>query len=87
MKKIYKAARQQARQIKDLKAGKVDDDYARNAMVDASAVDAGNGSMAALISTNPIYMDKATYEKQAGEIQKQDDENPIKDDDIPEEVE
>jgi hypothetical protein len=32
-------------------------------------------------------MDKATYEKQIGEIKKQDKENPIKDDDIPEEVE
>lgn len=87
MKKIYKAARTQAGQIKDLKAGKVDDDYAKNAQVNADAVDAGNASMSALISSNPIYMDKATYEKQMGEIKKQDAENPITDDDIPEEVE
>lgn len=87
MKKIYKAARAQAKQIKDLKAGKVDDDYAKNAQVNAESVDAGDASMSALISSNPIYMDKATYEKQIGEIKKQDKENPIKDDDIPEEVE
>lgn len=87
MKKIYKMARKQAKQIKDLKAGKVDDDYAKNAQVSAEAVDAGDASMSALISSNPIYMDKATYEKQIGEIKKQDAENPIKNDDIPEEVE
>lgn len=87
MKKIYKAARTQAKQIKDLKAGKVDDDYARNAEVEASSVDAGDGSMAALISTKPITMEKTEFEKQMGEIKKIDDENPISEDDLPEEVE
>lgn len=86
MKKIYKLARTQAAQIKDLKAGKVDDDYARNAEIEASDVDAGDASMNVLISSKPIQMDKATYEKQKGEINKKDAENPISDEPIPEEA-
>ena len=87
MKQIYKAARTQAKQIKDLKAGKVDDDYARNAEVEAANVDAGNASMATLISTKPIYMNKSSFEQQMGEIKKQDATVSIDDYDIPEEVE
>ena len=87
MKRIYKAARAQAKQIKDLKAGKVDDDYARNAEVNANAVDAGEASMDVLISSKPIQMEKSEFEKQMGEIKKQDDANPISDEEIPEEVE
>jgi hypothetical protein len=86
MKKIYKLARKQAAQIKDLKAGKVDDDYARNAEVEASNVDAGDASMNVLISSKPIFMDKATYEQQVGEINKKDAENPVSDDPLPEEA-
>lgn len=85
MKKIYKLARKQAAQIKDLKEGKVDDDYARNAEVEASSVDAGEASMNVLISSKPIYMEKATFEQQNGAIQQKDNENPIGD--IPDEPE
>lgn len=87
MKKIYKAARAQAKQIKDLKAGKVDDDYARNAEVEASSVDAGSASMATLISTQPVYIAKTSFEQQMGEIKKQDATISIDNYDIPEEVE
>ena len=86
MKKIYKLARKQATQIKDLKAGKVDDDYARNAEVEASSVDAGEASMNVLISSKPVYMEKATFEQQNGAIQKQDEENPVSDEELPEEL-
>lgn len=89
MKKIYKTARAQAKQIKDLKAGKIDDDYARNAEVElnANTIDAGDASMNVLISSKPIQMEKSVYEKQMGEIKKQDAAHPISNDDIPEEVE
>lgn len=87
MKKIYKAARAQAKQIKDLKAGKVDDDYARNAEVEASSVDAGSASMATLISTQPVYLAKSSFEQQMGEVKKQDAAISIDNYDIPEEVE
>ena len=87
MKRIYTTARKQATQIKDLKAGIVDDDYAKNAEVNTGDIDAGDASMNVLISSKPIQMEKSVYEKQMGEIKKQDAAHPISNDDIPEEVE
>lgn len=65
----------------------MDDDYAKNAEIEAQSVNVGEASMAVLISTTPIFMDKTEFEKQMGEVKKQDAENPISEYDIPEEVE
>lgn len=78
MKKIYKRARAQAKQIKALKAGKIDEAIAMNAEVNAGDVDAGTASM------KQITMDKADYESQLQAIIDQDNANPINSD-IPEE--
>lgn len=79
-KTIYKRARAQAKQIKALKAGKIDDVVALNAEVNAGAVDAGSASM------RQVTMSKADYEAQFGKITAEDSANPVNtDQDIPEE--
>ena len=78
MKKIYQRARAQAKQIKALKAGKIDEAIAMNAEVNAGEVDAGTASM------KQITMDKNDYDTQLQAITAQDNENPITGD-IPEE--
>lgn len=42
--------------------------------------------MNVLISSKPVYMEKATFEQQNGAIQKLDEENPVSDEELPEEL-
>ncbi len=79
MKTIYKKARAQAKQIKALKAGKIDDVKALNAEVNAGNVDAGAATI------RVIEKQKKDYEAEFGKITKEDNETPITNDDIPEE--
>lgn len=79
MKKIYKRARSQAKQIKALKAGKIDDVKALNAEVNAGDVEAGAATM------RVIEKQKKDYEVEFGKITKEDADTPVTNDDIPEE--
>ena len=79
MKEIYKRARAQAKQIKALKAGNIDDVEALNAEVNAGKVDAGAASM------RVISMQKKDYEDQFGKLTVEDAANPVSSFDIPEE--
>lgn len=79
MKEIYKRARAQAKQIKALKAGNIDDVEALNAEVNAGNVDAGAASM------RVISMQKKDYEDQFGKLTAEDNANPVSGFDIPEE--
>lgn len=79
MKKIYKKARTQAKQIKALKAGKIDDVKALNAEINTSDMEAGTATM------RVIEMQKTDYEAEFSKITKEDEENPVTQDDIPEE--
>lgn len=72
MKTIYKQARTQAKQIKALKEGKIDDVKALNAKMKADSVDAGVASM------RVIEKSKKDYEKQFAIIQNEDKNNPVK---------
>lgn len=80
MKEIYKSARHQAKMIKTLKEGKIDDVKALHAEVNAGSIDAGTASL------KVIEMKKADYETAFEKITKEDNENPITQNDIPEEV-
>jgi hypothetical protein len=80
MKEIYKRARAQAKQIKALKAGNIDDVEALNAEVNAGSVDAGAASI------RTISMQKKDYEEQFGKITAQDAATPMVEGDIPEET-
>ena len=79
MKKIYKRARAQAKQIKALKAGKIDEAVALNAEVNAGEVDGGTASI------KQQTMTKADYDKQLEAITAIDNTTSIGGD-IPEEV-
>lgn len=81
MKKIYKKARAQAKQIKALKAGKIDEVKALQAEVNGGDVEAGAASL------RTLEMNKADYEEQFGKIQAEDNAaGDIIDQDIPEEA-
>lgn len=80
MKEIYQRARAQAKQIKALKAGKIDELKALNAEVNASEVDAGAASM------RVIEKQKVDYASELEKVTQEDAENPITNDEIPEEV-
>lgn len=80
MKEIYKSARHQAKMIKTLKEGKIDDVKALHAEVNAGSIDAGTASL------KVIEMKKADYETAFKKITKEDNENPITSNEIPEEV-
>ena len=80
MKEIYVRARAQAKQIKALKAGKIDDVKALNAEVNAGNVDAGTASM------RVIEKQKTDYTTELEKVTQEDAENPITEDEIPEEV-
>lgn len=79
MKEIYQRARSQAKQIKALKAGKIDELKALNAEVNASEVDAGAASM------RVIEKQKVDYASELEKVTQEDAENPITNDEIPEE--
>lgn len=79
MKEIYKRARNQAKQIKALKKGNIDEVKALNAEINAGDVDGGTASI------RVIEMKKADYEAEFERITKEDADNPIANDDIPEE--
>lgn len=81
MKEIYKRARAQAKQIKALKEGNIDQLEALNAEVNASEVDAGAASI------RVIEKNKADYDAELAKVTQEDAENPIENDEIPEEVE
>jgi hypothetical protein len=66
--------------IKTLKEGKIDDVKALHAEVNAGSIDAGTASL------KVIEMKKADYETAFEKITKEDNENPITQNDIPEEV-
>lgn len=81
MKKIYKKARAQAKQIKALKQGKIDEVKALQAEVNGGDVNAGTASLRA------IEMNKANYEEQFGKITAEDNEiGNVTDNDIPEDT-
>ncbi|MGN1263093.1 MAG: hypothetical protein ACI4TW_03565 [Prevotella sp.] len=81
MKKIYKKARAQAKQIKALKQGKIDEVKALQAEVDGGDVNAGTASLRA------IEMNKANYEEQFGKIEMEDNQvGDVTSADIPEEA-
>ena len=66
--------------IKTLKEGKIDDVKALHAEVIAGSIDAGTASL------KVIEMKKADYETAFEKITKEDNENPITSNEIPEEV-
>ena len=80
MKEIYKRARAQAKQIKALKEGNIDQLEALNAEVNASEVDAGAASI------RVIEKNKADYDAELAKVTQEDAENPIENDEIPEEL-
>ena len=80
MKEIYKRARNQAKQIKALKEGKIDDVKALNAEVNASDVEAGTASM------RVIEMQKSDYDSELEKVTQEDNETPVSNEEIPEEV-
>lgn len=80
MKEIYKRARAQAKQIKALKEGKIDDVKALNAEVNASDVEAGTASM------RVIEMQKSDYDSELEKVTQEDNETPVSNEEIPEEV-
>lgn len=81
MKVIYKKARAQAKQIKALKAGKIDEVKALNAEVNAGDVDAGAASL------RVIEKNKADFDSQLAEIDNVDAEHKdVEEMDIPEEI-
>ena len=69
MKKIYKKARGQAKQIKALKEGKIDEIPAIQAEINGGDVEAGAATL------RKIEMSKADFEKQLNIIKKVDEEN------------
>lgn len=71
MKNIYQHARTQAKQIKALKAGKIDEVIALNAEIMSGEVDAGTASM------KQLTMDKEDYEKQLQAITEVDNATPM----------
>ena len=79
MKEIYQRARAQAKQIKALKEGKIDELKALNAEVNASEVEAGAASM------RVIEKQKVDYASELEKVTQEDAENPITNDEIPEE--
>lgn len=79
MKEIYKRARAQAKQIKALKEGKIDDVKALNAEVNASDVEAGTASI------RVIEKQKTNYDTELEKVTQEDNETPIEDMEIPEE--
>lgn len=81
MKVIYKKARAQAKQIKALKAGKIDEVKALNAEVNAGDVDAGTASI------RVIEKKKTDFDAQLAEALNVDAENSSVDEqELPEEV-
>lgn len=80
MKKIYKKARAQAKQIKALKKGKIDEVKALQAQVKGGDVEAGAASL------RTLEMSKADYEAQFGKLTEEDAKvGDVVDQDIPEE--
>lgn len=79
MKEIYKRARNQAKQIKALKEGKIDDVKALNAEINASDVEAGTASI------RVIEKQKTDYSTELEKVTKEDNETPIEEMEIPEE--
>lgn len=81
MKVIYKKSRAQAKQIKALKAGKIDEVKALQAEVQGGEVEAGAATLRA------IEMSKADYETQFGKIMQEDAAaGDVTGQDIPEET-
>lgn len=80
MKEIYKRARTQAKQIKALKEGRIDDLKALNAELNAGDVDAGSASI------RVIEKNKTDYSSELEKITQEDNETPITNEEIPEEV-
>lgn len=79
MKEIYKRARNQAKQIKALKEGKIDDIKALNAEINASDVEAGTASI------RVIEKQKTNYDTELEKVTQEDNETPIEEMEIPEE--
>lgn len=79
MKDIYMRARNQAKQIKALKEGKIDDVKALNAEINASEVEAGTASI------RVIEKQKTDYNTELEKVTQEDSETPIEGMKIPEE--